>query len=333
MNAPQLVSVLVPIYNVAPYLTECLTSISAQTFANWNAICVNDGSADDSGVILDDAIRNDSRLKGIHQPNKGISLTRQRALAQASGKWMAWVDSDDFVGPDFLKHLVETAESSRAQLVWSDYYEGVPGTWKLISQACYPTPESIAQTLLSGKLWGGCWNKLFLTEAVRQYQLSFTNYTFSSCEDLCFVATLLAHDPICAYTPTADYFYRHRGGSLLRQQRYPTLRDILDGCHVEAILEAALAHLAPEILFRRRKQGVKYGAYTLKTVPNKLFASLYPEIRDLRGTSFFIGHKICFWLACRGFRPWIRLAFRIFRKLKAVYPRLNTLLAFSGSNQ
>ena len=95
-------SIIIPVYNVAPYLRECLDSVVAQTFADWEAICVDDGSTDGSGAILDEYAAKDNRFRVIHQANAGVSAARNAALDVARGEWICFIDADDIWHRDFL---------------------------------------------------------------------------------------------------------------------------------------------------------------------------------------------------------------------------------------
>jgi len=96
-------SIIIPVYNVAPYLRECLDSVIAQTFTDWEAICVDDGSTDGSGAILDEYAAKDKRFRVIHQKNAGVSAARNAALDIASGKWFLFLDGDDVLRNDGLE--------------------------------------------------------------------------------------------------------------------------------------------------------------------------------------------------------------------------------------
>ena len=110
-------SIIIPVYNVAPYLRECLNSVLAQTFTDWEAICVDDGSTDGSGAILDEYAAKDSRFRVIHQLNAGVSAARNKALDTAQGEWIAFLDADDLIREDFLAHLLDAAKKFNADLV------------------------------------------------------------------------------------------------------------------------------------------------------------------------------------------------------------------------
>ena len=96
-------SIVIPVYNVAPYLRECLDSVRAQTFADWECICVDDGSTDGSGDILDEYASKDSRFRVIHQKNAGVSAARNKGLDEAQGEWVVFLDGDDVLAPTSLE--------------------------------------------------------------------------------------------------------------------------------------------------------------------------------------------------------------------------------------
>ena len=95
------VSVIVPVYNVEQYLAECLNSIISQTLQDIEIICVDDGSTDNSGKILDDYAVREGRIRVIHQENCGVSKSRNKAIRSALGEFVMFVDSDDLL-PDIL---------------------------------------------------------------------------------------------------------------------------------------------------------------------------------------------------------------------------------------
>lgn len=96
-------SVIIPVYNVESYLQACLDSVLNQTFGDWEAICVNDGSTDNSANILDDYGHNDGRFKIVNQPNGGLSAARNTGLKTATGEYALFLDSDDWLEPNALE--------------------------------------------------------------------------------------------------------------------------------------------------------------------------------------------------------------------------------------
>lgn len=98
-------SVIVPVYNVAPYLEECLDSVLAQTFPDWECLCTDDGSKDGSDLILDAYARRDPRFRIVHQLNAGVSAARNRALDRLRGQWVGFLDGDDVIAFDLFRQV------------------------------------------------------------------------------------------------------------------------------------------------------------------------------------------------------------------------------------
>ena len=119
-------SIIIPVYNVAPYLRECLDSVLAQTYPDWEAICVDDGSTDASGTILDEYAAKDTRFKVVRQENAGVSVARNRGMSRATGEIIYFVDSDDFVAENLLEEVHRLFEKEHPDLVRIGYcrYQG-----------------------------------------------------------------------------------------------------------------------------------------------------------------------------------------------------------------
>ena len=100
-----LFSIIIPVYNVEKYLFDCLDSVRNQTFADWEAICVDDGSTDDSAIVLEAYAAKDARFKIVGQPNGGLSAARNTGLSQASGDYVLFLDSDDWLERNALEVL------------------------------------------------------------------------------------------------------------------------------------------------------------------------------------------------------------------------------------
>ena len=117
-----LVSVLVPICNVERYLDECLASLASQTFGDFEAICINDGSTDGSRAIIERYLQSDPRFRVIDKPNSGYGASMNLGLDAARGTYLAILESDDFYEPDALEKLVSAAEKSGSDVVKADFW-------------------------------------------------------------------------------------------------------------------------------------------------------------------------------------------------------------------
>ncbi len=120
MSAPQ-VSVIVPVYNVAPYLDRCVRSLLAQTLRDFELILIDDGSTDGSSARCDDWAVADSRVRAVHQENRGLSAARNAGMRAALGEYFSFVDSDDWVEPCFLEQLVHAIKATGADIAACGY--------------------------------------------------------------------------------------------------------------------------------------------------------------------------------------------------------------------
>lgn len=110
------ISVIVPVYQAEAYLDSCIQSILSQTFTDWELILVDDGSPDRSGAMCDAYAFRDPRIQVLHQTNQGQAAARNHGLAQATGKWICFVDSDDLVHPQMFQRLYQAAQEGNARM-------------------------------------------------------------------------------------------------------------------------------------------------------------------------------------------------------------------------
>ena len=110
------ISVVVPVYNVENYLNECIESILQQTYHELEVILVDDGSTDRSGELCEEWKKKDKRIHVIHQSNQGLSEARNRGLENITGKYVAFVDSDDILHPQMYEHLADALQAEQADV-------------------------------------------------------------------------------------------------------------------------------------------------------------------------------------------------------------------------
>ena len=135
-----LVSVIIPVYNVEEYLRQCLDSVREQTLSDIEIICVNDSSTDGSLSILEEYAKKDPRIQVVTQPNGGAGAARNKGLSMAAGKYLSFLDSDDFFEPDMLELAYKKAEEDKADFVVFDVTPLTgTATFKLCSRlnACF----------------------------------------------------------------------------------------------------------------------------------------------------------------------------------------------------
>lgn len=116
------ISIVIPVYNSAKYLRECLDSICNQSFEDWEIIAIDDGSRDESAAILDEYAGHDKRIRVIHKPNGGVSAARNDGLSAATGEYVLFVDSDDWLENDALEVAVGASENGKADVVVTDHF-------------------------------------------------------------------------------------------------------------------------------------------------------------------------------------------------------------------
>lgn len=189
-NAP-LVTMIVPVYNAAATLRRCVESVCKQTQTDFELLLVDDGSTDGSGLLCDEFAARDSRIRVIHKENSGVSNSRNLAMSQARGKYLQFLDSDDWLSPDATKLLTDMAEQHDCDLVVSDFYRVVEE--RLSHKGDIPedgllTREEFAEYMMEKPAdfyYGVLWNKLFRRDLIEANGLRM-NPEISWCEDFMF---------------------------------------------------------------------------------------------------------------------------------------------------
>ncbi len=158
MGKEPTISVIIPVYNVEAYLARCVDSILSQTYGNLEVILVDDGSPDDSGSICDGYARQDSRVQVIHKPNGGLSSARNAGLDAATGEYLSFIDSDDWIEPDTYEHMMGLLDKYQAKLVSFGNYEVDGAAGEKTLGICPGKEECITGEEMVGRLfrWDGC---------------------------------------------------------------------------------------------------------------------------------------------------------------------------------
>ena len=172
-----LVSIIIPVYKAAPDLGRCIESVRRQTYQNLEILLINDGSKDASLQICNMYARVDSRVCVLDKDNSGVSATRNVAIETASGKYLQFVDSDDYLAPDATETLVARAEADRADLVIAHYYR-VAGE-EITAHGFLTRRDVMDQTEFARELmdepasfyYGVLWNKLYRTDIIRRHHI------------------------------------------------------------------------------------------------------------------------------------------------------------------
>ena len=208
------ISIIIPVYKVEEYLPACLDSLLAQTFTDWEAICVNDGSPDNCGAILAEYAQKDSRIKVITQDNQGVSVARNKAMEVAQGEYICFLDSDDELAPTFLQKMHQAITDTNSDMVWCDFQQGE------VKQPCQEqNGDIIVYTNAFDKfieekpnMGAVIWNKLYKREQIQDLK---SPVDISGSEDLVFLYESMYRFKTATHIPQELYFYRKRLGSAM----------------------------------------------------------------------------------------------------------------------
>ena len=234
------ISIIVPVYKTERFLSACIASVLAQTFTDFELILVDDGSPDSCPALCDAAAEKDSRIRVIHQKNRGLSGARNAGLDAAEGEWIAFVDSDDTITPDFCAKLYHAAQEAGAQMAVCNYRQVDEALTPIREQYLHVrqevlTPEQALEhsTLLPYMV---VWNKLYHRSIFAQ--LRFAEGKLN--EDTLLIAYAYEKAEKIANIPDAMYLYRKVAGSIVNSK--VTLRN-LDRVEANyAVFECARRH-------------------------------------------------------------------------------------------
>lgn len=218
MNNQPLVTVIMPIYNVAPYLEKCIRSVMEQSYENFELFLIDDGSEDESPRIVDEFAAKDSRLIAVHQINSGVDTARNVGLEQGNGKYVAFIDSDDWYDKDYLLKLVSDAESTNCELVVCNFEPvGVenPPKVKNIGEGIFNREEAMKHLLGYNTFNGYVWNKLFLMNIIREHHLRFQN-GYWACDDVLYAGNYIYYCNKIKVIADKLYYYRQNNAGANR---------------------------------------------------------------------------------------------------------------------
>lgn len=214
-----LVSVIVPVYKTEMYLPDCVESILRQSFGDFELLLIDDGSPDGSGAICDDYARQDTRVRAIHKDNGGVSSARNLGIEQAFGRYIVFIDSDDYVGPNYLRDMLDAEAEATAGgknvLVLSDYKpfsESGPEERSFpeeMTLGVFPggmIPEQFREMVFEFRIFPP-YCKLYRTDIIQSRGLRFDT-VLKSAEDFDFNRRYLEYVDQIRYIPSGAYHYR-----------------------------------------------------------------------------------------------------------------------------
>lgn len=216
------ISIIIPVYNVSKYLPRCVESVLNQTYNNLEIILVNDGSTDKSGQLCNSYSRNDERIKVIHKKNGGPSDARNEGLRIASGKYIGFVDSDDYIEPDMYETLLMALYTYDAdiadcrffyikdgEVINQKYYSGVVGRF---------TPISALEGLIISKPFShNVWNKIYKKKLIKDIEFPLNVHCG---EDIIFTFKAFARAKKIVHIDIPKYYHVYRNDSIMRLSNY-----------------------------------------------------------------------------------------------------------------
>ena len=218
-------SIILPTYNVAPYLERCVQSVLDQRFYDFELILVDDGSTDESGEICDRLGTQHTCIRVIHKANGGLSSARNAGLETARGEYIWWVDSDDWIAEDALNILFQASSSQKPDMVKCNYVR-VEGDERPFCSNARPglhekeAKKALLDTamLMPSRFCLSVWSHIYRREFLEKNKLTFVSERIIGSEDYLFNLQALAVAESIRVIPQQLYFYELREGSL--SQRY-----------------------------------------------------------------------------------------------------------------
>lgn len=285
-----MISIIIPVYNAERYLRQCIESVIAQTFKDWEAILVNDGSKDGSLAICQEYASKDSRIKVIDKPNGGPSSARNKGLDEAQGEYVYFMDADDWIETKFLEDFVRNAvatkrccyetQSEIATKTIDEPYDIIfqgfvrefsdgrkEESFAMDADTSVMSKEEIICRLYKEHVYGWSWCKLFRREIIEKYHVRFDE-SLSLWEDELFTSEFLRYAENVRTVNSHLYHYIYYPDSLMQTNNTYLKRLFLSERMNEALMPIANDELK-EYINSTYNKNLKYSLLmALKNEPN-----------------------------------------------------------------
>lgn len=229
-----LVSVVIPVYNVEPYLHECVASVVEQTYTNIEIILVDDGSTDSSGTLCDEFALSDSRICVFHKKNGGLSDARNYGILRSHGSLISFIDSDDYVSSNYIMHLYQALVRGKTDIATTSiciFREGEPPKEHKRDTAefhVYDACDALEDMLYMRHLEPNAFPKIYKKELFDTIQYPVGKLY----EDIATTTKLIDKAGKIAYLDEKDYYYRIRPNSIQTASFNPKKLDLLDQLNI-----------------------------------------------------------------------------------------------------
>lgn len=265
---PLTFSIIIPIYNVESHLSKCIDSVIGQTYEDWEAILVNDGSTDSSGQICDEYTQKDRRIQVVHKQNGGVSSARNAGLDIATGEYISFIDPDDWIESNMYAVLAEQLTKSDPDVLRFNAYRNDEILNELPFDGEYSEKrfdDEIMLPLIGAEQFGGMfilgvlWLHVYRHSIIERYKIRF-NEDLRRCEDRLFTLSVALHSSKMVFIKDIFYHYEVYQDSLsnkydpLRWQQELTylseLKKVYSGCKSDEFVKKANQRLESEYVLR-----------------------------------------------------------------------------------
>lgn len=312
-------SIVLPVYNVAPYLHHSMDSIiaSADNYSGMvEIVCVDDGSSDDCGNILNEYAARDARVKVIHQPNAGVGAARQSALDILTCDWMLSVDPDDWIDVGYISEFARAiSDNPSVDMVWCDYYVDARNNRVRVDNRCLDNPlEQLKSVIRPGGLWAALWIRAFRLEFIKKHHLRFCVGRQIVMEDLLFISDFLLKCPRIKWFDSCCYHYRQNELSLTHAG-WNDDKFVRQGNVLKTLLDKVNDPDVRSCLFARIKLFLS-GTYHQIKISDDAFKVVFPEIRSIDEIDVAVWHKLFYKLSRHGLRSLILRLLAVIRLIR-----------------
>ncbi len=274
-----MISIIIPVYNSEKYLRKCLDGCLAQTCQEIEIIAIDDGSTDNSGEILDEYMRRESRIKVIHQTNQGVAAARNTGIQNAQGEYLIHLDSDDYCEKEMIEELYDCAIKNNADIVICDYFVNYPNKQIYISQQAPTNGMACMAALMNGSLHGSTCNKLIKSKLYKENHICFAE-KIDMWEDLSAVIRLCFFAKTVVYLPKAYLHYNQ-----LNNQSYTNKLTVNSLDNMQQAVKITADFLEEKQLLPTFENELTFMKLTVKRESllhtrgqqQKEYAKLYPE--------------------------------------------------------
>lgn len=230
------ISIIIPVYNVEPYIKKCLDSIINQTHTNLEILLIDDGSTDNSGKICNEYAGKDNRIKVVHKENGGESSARNVGLNIFTGDYVGFVDADDWIEPNMYEILYQSAHEKNVSISVASYFKdtdikSIPITNKLqIPDDIINTKDMLLYPLKRDFYMGFCgyiWNKLFSADIFRNHEIKFDDDMIFGGDVLLYALAVIKNKSSGVYVDKPLYHYYQRADSITKSKSVTVKKSIL----------------------------------------------------------------------------------------------------------